>query len=100
MTFKVKNYTHSLQITAYTTISQILVQTINKKTGAKLHLGANATPCFLAEYFFLPWSEKVLGVEDFNDSIRNYYIQVIKEQIKRLDLNKVEYRKGSKAHAT
>ena len=71
MTFKVKNYTHSLQITAYTTTSQILIQPINEKTGAKLHLGAKAAPCFLAEYFLLLWSEKVLGGEDFNDSIRN-----------------------------
>ena len=49
MTFKVKNYTHSLQITAYTTTLQILIQPVNEKNRLQKHFDSNHNKTMIFE---------------------------------------------------
>ena len=47
ITFKVKDSTHTVKITAYTTSSQLMVQPVGEKAGFKDHLGNKGTPQIL-----------------------------------------------------
>ena len=87
-------HTHSVILTAYTTTSQIMIQPINEKPGIIEHLGNRSSPRFFAETYFLPWSNKAIKENRFDDKMRDTFIQAIKDQIKRLDLTKMEQRKS------
>ena len=96
ITFKVKDLTHTVKLTAYTTSSQIMVQPMGEKAGIKDHLGSRGTPRFFVETFLLPWSERCIKEKRFNETIQKMYIAAIKEEIKKLDLLKFEMKKSSK----
>ena len=96
ITFKVKDSTHTVKITAYTTSSQLMVQPVGEKAGFKDHLGNKGTPRFFVEKFLLPWSEKSIREKRYNESTQKVYLAAIKEEIKKLDLQKLEMKKTSK----
>jgi len=73
--------------------SQKMIQPVNEKPGPHQHLGGRGTPRFFAEYFLLPWSSDVL--DDKFDPKLATYLNKLKEQIKRLDINKLNNQKKS-----
>ena len=90
ITFNVKDSTHTVKITAYTTSSQLMVQPVGEKAGFKDHLGNKGTPRFFVEKFLLPWSEKSIREKRYNESTQKVYLAAIKEEIKKLGLQKLE----------
>ena len=96
ITFSKSDHEHSVKLTAYTTSSQLMVQPLKEKPGQLSHLGGRGTPRYFVEQYLLPWSENVLKDSNFDEQSRNNYINEIREQIKKLDLGKLEQRKSMK----
>ena len=94
ITFKASLMNHTIKLTAYTTTSQIMIQPLYEKAGAHSHLGNRGSPRYFAENFLLPWSKRMIDENKFNEDTRNMYTNALKEEIRRLDLNKVEQKKA------
>ena len=85
-----QDHTHAIKLTAYTTTSQLFIQPIREKSGPREHLGNKSTPRYFTECFIIPWCEKAVKDKRFNESLRNYYSNSLKEAIKKLDLDKMK----------
>ena len=96
ITFMAKDMAHTVKIIAYTTTCQIMIQPKDEQSGIKMHLGSRGTPRYFAETFLLPWCEQAVQSKIFDEKLSAVYIAAIEEEIKRLDINKLKTRKGSK----
>ena len=86
-----------VKLTAYTTTSQLVFQPIGEKSGPREHLGQKGTPRFFVENFLLPWCSKAISENRYNEEIASKYYNALKEEIRRLDLMKLDQRKASKS---
>ena len=98
VTFKAQEVRHTVKVTAYATSSQVMVQPMHEKAGPQEHLGNRGSPRYFVENFLLPWSKAALREKRFNETIKQMYSNAIKEEIKRLDMNKLDLKKSSKSN--
>ena len=97
ISFVSQSNSHTIKLTAYTTTSQLMIQPINEKVRTYDHLGGQATPRYFAEKFLIQWCNKAVQENRFDDKIRDMYLNALKEQIKKLDISKLEQRKSVKS---
>ena len=97
ITFEEKQISHTMKLTAYATTSQIMIQSMNEKIGVKEHLGNEGSPRFFTEQFLLPWCKTVISTGRFDDTTRSVLNNILKEEIKKLDLNKLDQKKNTKS---
>ena len=74
-----------------------MIQPKGEPSGLKAHLGSRGTPRFFAETFLVPWCEQAIESKTFDVKLSNFYVNSIREEIKRLDVNKLEMKKLSKS---
>ena len=67
-----------------------MIQPIGEKSGIKEHLGQRGTPRFFVEKFLLPWSEKSINENRFNEAAQKIYMFALREEIRKLDLLKLD----------
>ena len=96
ITFKANKHVHCVKLTAYTTTSQLFFQPVGEKPGLKEHLGQKGTPRFFVENFLLPWCSKAISEKRYNEEIANKYITALKEEIRKLDIMKLDQKKAAK----
>ena len=65
--FRVKEVTHTVKLTAYTTTCQLMIQPKGEQSGVKTHLGSRGTPRFFVETFLIPWCEKSVESKLYNE---------------------------------
>ena len=97
ITFKVNKHVHCIKLTAYTTTSQLVFQPIGEKSGPKEHLGQKGTPRFFVENFLLPWCSKAISEKRYNEDIASKYYTALKEEIRKLDIMKLDMKKANKS---
>ena len=100
ITFKVNKHVHCVKLTAYTTTSQLVFQPVGEKSGPKEHLDQKGTPRFFVENFLLPWCNKAISEKRYNEVIATKYYNALKEEIKKLDIMKLDQKKASKGIPT
>ena len=88
ITFKAKEKTHSVKIIAYTTTCQLMIQPKGEPSGVKTHLGSRGTPRYFAETFLIPWCEKSVYSNNFNEKMSGIYLDALNEEIKRMEASK------------
>ena len=96
ITFKVNKHVHCVKLTAYTTTSQLVFQPVGEKSGPKEHLGQKGSPRFFVENFLLPWCSKAISEKRYNEDIATKYYNALKEEIRKLDIMKLDQKKASK----
>ena len=96
ISFMAKDKAHTIKMIAYTTTCQLMIQPKGEQSGLKSHLGSRGTPRYFADTFFLPWCEKAVETKAFDENISGVYMAALREEIKRMEMNKQELRKGTK----
>ena len=94
ITFKANKTTHTIKLTAYTTTCQLFLQPIGEKSGPMEELAQRSTPRFFVETFLLPWCTKAISEKKFNENISQKLTMAIREQIRNLDLQKLDLKKA------
>ena len=97
ITFKVHKHIHCVKLTAYTTTSQLVIQPIGEKSGPREHLSQKGTPRFFVENFLLPWCSQAITEKRFNENLAATYLTALKKVIRKLDINKLDQKKATKA---
>ena len=92
--FKAGEYEHTVKMIAYTTSCSILVQNVGEPPEAKEHLGNRFTPKYFVDTFVLPWCERASVNKKYDEK---QYVSAIENEIKRLDLMKLNSSRKSKA---
>ena len=86
----------SPHLTAYTTTCQLMIQPVGEQSGIKLKLGSRRTPRYFVDTFLFPWGEKAVETKTYNDKISTFYVAALNNEIKRMEIAKVEQKKGNK----
>ena len=92
ITFEVREKTHAVKLTAYTTTCRIMFQPIGEPAHTKVQTSNKSISRFFADTYFLPWCEKAYEKKNYNEK---EILEAIRNEIKRLDLTKVVARKGN-----
>ena len=56
----------------------------------KEYLGQKGTPRYFVENFLLLWCSKAISEKRYNEEITNKYITALKEDIRKLDIMKLD----------
>ena len=96
ISFKAKGNVHTIKMTAYTTTSRLMIQPIGEKPTAREHLDQRSPPRFFVETFLVPWCQQVITTNRYDEKIGKMYTAAMKEEIKKMDLLKLEGKKVSK----
>ena len=94
--FMAKDKVHIIKLIAYTTTCQLMIQPKGEQSGYKAHLGSRGTPRYFADTFLIPWCEKSMETKAFDDRISGVYMAALRDQIKRMEMNKKDVKKGTK----
>jgi hypothetical protein len=96
ISFKAKDKAHTKKLIAYTTTCQLMIQPKGEPSGVKAHLGARGSPRYFTDTFLIPWCEKAVETKAFDDRISGVYMTALRDEIKRMEMNKQELKKGAK----
>ena len=91
--FKVLDKILFTKLTAYTTSCRVLFQPMGSTPQMKALLGNKSVPRFFVDNYFLPWCEEVSTKKNFDEK---KLLDDIREEIKRLDMIKLEAKKARK----
>ena len=89
--FKVDSNIHSVKFTAYATTCKVQVQTLGEKPKNMEHLGKKTPHRYFTDTFLFPWCEVASENKKYNEK---ELVDAIKSEIVRLDLLKVDTKKG------
>ena len=92
ITFVVNSHVHSIKFTAYATTCKIQLQPLGEPPRNLDHLGKKTVTRYFADTFLFPWCEAASANKKYNEK---EMIEAIKSEIVRLDLLKVDTRKGN-----
>ena len=96
ITFEANKGCHTIKLTAYTTNSHVMIQPMHEKSGLKENLGNLSSPRYFVEQFLLPWSNECISNNRFDEATRSVYLNLLKEEIKKLDLTKLDQKKTTR----
>ena len=99
ITFKAKEKTHTVKVIAYTTTCQLMIQPKGEQSGVKAHLGSRGTPRYFADTFLIPWCQKSVESNAFNEKMSGFYLNALNNEIKRMEASKTELRNEMKKRA-
>ena len=88
--FKVKEKSHTIKVIAYTTTCQLMIQPKGEQSGVKAHLGSRGTPRYFADTFLIPWCQKSVDTNAYNEKMSGFYINALNNEIKRMEASKTE----------
>ena len=91
--FKVLDKVFITKLTAYTTSCRIMFQPVGTIPQIKALLGNKSVPRYFVDNYFLPWCENAQTNKKYDEK---QLLDDIKEEIKRLDLIKLEAKKARK----
>ena len=99
ITFKAKEKTHTVKVIAYTTTCQLMIQPKGEQSGVKAHLGSRGTPRYFADTFLIPWCQKSVDSNAFNEKMSGFYLNALNNEIKRMEASKTVLRNEVKKRA-
>ena len=91
--FKVLDKVFITKLTAYTTSCRVMFQPVGSPPQMKALLGNKSIPRFFVDTYFLPWCEEAYAKKNYDEK---QLLEDIKEEIKRLDMIKLEAKKARK----
>ena len=94
VSFKLEDKVHTIKLTAYTTSCRIMFQPVGEPGQPKVCLGNKSIPRYFVDTFFLPWCQMAYAKKSYNEE---EMIEAIRNEIRRLDLLKLEGKKNGKS---